>query len=153
MRIERRIAAGDLHPGRLPGVVLHVDLAAAGLAACGLVLAGAWALNLLPTDTWLWGALARLYRFPMLGVFTLGALLAAAYTLVDRREPILVALAGLAFLTPVLPWSVLYRPALDPVAAAYYALYPAANLVFALHWLLRARPALLRRHPPPPDGW
>lgn len=151
MRIERRIASADLHPGRLRRVLRNVDLAAGGLATCGLVLAGAWALNLLPTDTVAWAALARLYRLPMLGLFAAGALLAMAYALVERSEPILWVLAALALLTPSLPWAVRAWPFLDPVAATYYALYPVAALAFALHWLVRERPRLRRLYPPPPD--
>ena len=151
MRVERRIERGDLHPGRLPRVVRDIDVAAAGLAACGLVLAGAWALNLMPTDTLVWGALARLYRLPMLGLFAAGAVLAVAYALAERAEPLLLGLSALALLTPVLPWAVRAWPALDPLAAAYYGLYPLASLAFALHWFARERPRLRRRYPPPPD--
>jgi hypothetical protein len=127
----------------------------AGFLACGLVLAGAFLLNWLPTDTWLYLGLAAVYELPVLFVFAAGCLLGAGFAVARWREVGLPLLTVLTAGVPLVPWAHRAWPEIWSLGAPLYlGAYTLLAILLPLRWYLRDRPRLLRRFPPRDDsGW
>lgn len=149
MSLARRIDSQHLHPASLPREIGWRNVAYASFLGCGLVLAGAVLLNWIPTDNWLYRGLSWLYRLPILFVFTAGAVLGAAFSLVAWREWRLLLLSLSTLLTGSIPWLVRRWPAIpDSIAGGYLFAYILLALGLPLCWFSVDRRRLLRRFPP-----
>ena len=153
--LARRIADGRLHPATLPREMRWRDLGYAGFLSCGLVLLGAFALNWLPTSTWLYLGLAWLYELPVLFVFAVGGLLGFSFAIARWRELALPLLAVLTLGAPAIPWLYRSSPAIWGFGAPFYLiLYTALAIALPLRWYLRDRRRLSDRFlVRPDDGW
>ena len=155
MSLTQRVRNQQLHPAMLPREMRWRDVAYLCFVVCGGVLLGAVLLNWIPTDTWVYIALAWLYSFPVLFVFTVAALAGAAFSLVAWREWRLLLLSSLTLLTAWIPWLVRQWPVLpDLVVGSYLALYLVLSIGGPLWWFLIDRRRILERYPPQVErGW
>jgi len=155
MSLAERIELKHLHPAFLPREMRWRGIAYASFFCCGLILLGAVLLNWIPTHTWVYSGLAWLYRRPILLVFTLAAVLGAAFSLVAWREGRLIVLSLATLLTAWIPWLVMRWPAIpDRLVVGYLSAYIALALALPLWWMFVDRRRLLRRYPPYSDrGW
>lgn len=152
MSLETRIRSGSLHPAFLTRELRRRDLGYAGFMACGSILAIAAVLRWLPTDTWLYLALATVFRLPVLSVFVVGGLVGAAFAVSAWREWPLPLLTVLTAGTVSVPWLARRWPGAAEVSAdLYLALYTLVALMLPLRWYLVDRRRLRRRHPPVVD--
>jgi len=149
MSLAQRVERKHLHPASLPREMRWRDIAYASFLGCGLALLGAVLLNWIPTDTWIYSGLAWLYRRPILFVFTLAAVLGAAFSLVAWREWRLIVLSLATLLTAWIPWLVMRWPAIpDLVVVGYLSAYILFALALPLWWYFIDRRRLLHRYPP-----
>jgi hypothetical protein len=128
------------------------DLGYAGFLCSGLVLLGAVALNWLPTDSWLYLGLARVYELPILFLFAGGGLLGIGFAIARWSESALSILAVLTIAAPAIPW--LYRswPEIWGIGAPVFLLsYTFLAVGLPLRWYLRDRRRLHKRFVAQPD--
>lgn len=149
MSLTQRVESHQLHPALLPKEMRWRSVGYVCFLISGGVVLGAVVLNWIPTDTWLYIGLAWLYGLPVLFVFTVAALLGAAFSMVAWREWRLPLLSLMTLLTAWIPWLVRSRPAIpDGVVGGYLAVYLALSVGVPLWWFFVDRRRLLERYPP-----
>lgn len=142
---RRHLEASDVHPATLRRELRRRDLAYGGFLYFGLVLAGGFALNWMPSGWWLYRFVSLWFGFPVLVVSWPVGLIALGYSLTVWREWPLWILAVFVVSTPGLLW-------LSPGSAGtvdwlglYFVGFALIGAGLPLWWFLVERRRLLSR--------